>query len=106
MISGKEGNHLGPFALMFAGGVAGSISWTTAFPPDVIKTRIQVDTKRRYSGFLNCLQTSFKDEGWRLFVRGLAPTIMRAFPMNSAIFTIDTLLKRVYASHAIRDELN
>ena len=106
LLSDKEGAPLGPFALMFAGGMAGTVSWTTAFPPDVIKTRIQIDTKGRYSGFLQCLESSFKEERWKLFVRGLAPTIIRAFPMNSAIFTVHTLLKRIYSSYAIEDELN
>ena len=91
---------------MFAGGMAGTISWTSVFPPDVIKTRIQIDTKRRYNGFMQCLTSSFKEERWKLFVRGLAPTIIRAFPMNSAIFTVDTLLKRAYANYALKDELD
>lgn len=105
LMSGDDQAHLGPFALMFAGGMAGTISWTTVFPPDVIKTRIQIDTKKRYTGFLHCLTLSFKEERWKLFVRGLAPTIVRAFPMNSAIFTVDTLLKRAYANYAIKDDL-
>ncbi|XP_065066539.1 mitochondrial basic amino acids transporter-like [Rhopilema esculentum] len=106
VIAGEEGAYLGPVALMLAGGTAGSISWTLAFPPDVIKTRIQIDTSKRYTGFLQCLRSSFKEEQWRLFVRGLTPTILRAFPMNAAIFTVHTMLSRMYAKYAMNDELN
>ena len=106
VIAGEEGAYLGPVALMLAGGTAGSISWTLAFPPDVIKTRIQVDTSKRYTGFLQCLKSSFKEEQWRLFVRGLTPTILRAFPMNAAIFTVHTMLSRMYANYAMKYELN
>ena len=91
---------------MFAGGMAGTISWTTAFPPDVIKTRIQIDVNGRYNGFLQCLESSFRQDRWQLFVRGLAPTVVRAFPMNAAIFTVHTLLQRIYSGYAIESELN
>ena len=106
LISGSESTQIGPFGLMFAGGMAGTISWASVFPPDVIKTRIQIDTEKRYNGFMQCLISSFKEERWKLFVRGLAPTVIRAFPMNAAIFTVNILLKRIYSNHVISDELN
>ena len=34
----------GPFSLAFAGGVAGCCLWTSIFPADVVKSRVQVST--------------------------------------------------------------
>ena len=106
LISGNESTSVGPFGLMFAGGMAGTISWASVFPTDVIKTRIQIDTEKRYSGFIQCLKSSFKEEQWKILVRGLTPALLRAFPMNAAMFTVNILLKRIYSNHVISDELN
>ncbi len=103
-ISANRTSQLGPFALLFAGGIAGSISWALVFPPDAIKTRIQIDNQLQYHGFLDCLRKSYRQEKWRLFTRGLAPTVIRAFPMNAAIFTVYTLLMRFYHSEMHQDD--
>jgi len=87
---------LGPVALVVAGGCAGSFSWACAFPPDVFKCRLQVDYSRKYDGFVDCVRKSFAEDGWALMRRGLAPTILRAFPMNAAIFSIYYTFIRSY----------
>ena len=106
ILSGKEQSHLGPLALMLAGGTAGTISWAVAFPYDVIKTRIQVDHANEYKGFIHCLRKSYKTEGRQLFIRGLAPTLMRAFPMNAAIFSVYTLLMRMFHNRPIYSQVD
>lgn len=87
---------LGPMALILGGGLAGALSWACAFPPDVIKCRIQVDYSGKYSGFSDCLKKSYKEEGMKLFRRGFAPCVIRGFPMNAAIFSIYHLSIRFY----------
>lgn len=44
---------------------SGSISWVTATPADVVKSRMQADTQlqRKYRGILHCIIHSYKTEG-------------------------------------------
>lgn len=44
---------------------SGSISWVTATPADVVKSRIQADAQlqRKYKGILDCIIQSYKTEG-------------------------------------------
>lgn len=96
-------NHddLGPFALCVTGGLAGAFSWGLVFPQDVIKCRIQVDYQNKYRGIWDCLVKSFREERWRLFTRGLAPTMIRGFPMNAAIFSVYIVMMRFYEEHRL-----
>lgn len=43
----------------------GSISWITATPADVVKSRLQADTihHRKYKGIIHCIIQSYKTEG-------------------------------------------
>lgn len=44
---------------------SGSISWVTATPTDVVKSRMQADAQlqRKYKGVLHCIIHSYKTEG-------------------------------------------
>ncbi|KTG42082.1 hypothetical protein cypCar_00021818 [Cyprinus carpio] len=54
-----------PCCIWLAGGLAGSISWVTATPTDVVKSRLQADAMqhRKYKGILHCIVQSYKTEG-------------------------------------------
>lgn len=54
-----------------------------------MKTRIQSEPQR-YKGMIDCLKRSYYEEGWRIFFKGLTPTIVRAFPSNAATFAAYT----------------
>lgn len=43
----------------------GSISWVTATPADMVKSRMQADAhlQRKYKGILHCIIHSYKTEG-------------------------------------------
>uniref|UniRef100_A0A2K6KH09 Mitochondrial basic amino acids transporter n=1 Tax=Rhinopithecus bieti TaxID=61621 RepID=A0A2K6KH09_RHIBE len=47
---------------------------------------------RGYSGILDCVRQSYRAEGWRVFTRGLASTLLRAFPVNAATFATVTVV--------------
>ncbi|KAI8064432.1 mitochondrial carrier domain-containing protein [Gongronella butleri] len=74
-----------PRDVILAGGLAGIGAWCSTYAADVVKTRIQSEPKR-YTSTLHCFRQCFKEEGWRVFFRGLTPTIVRAFPSNAATF--------------------
>ena len=87
--------------LLLAGGVAGILGWIVTFPFDVLKTRMQAEdipgtgTASRASGAGSAPPGTWRtartmyaepDGGSRIFWRGLTPTIMRAVPVNMAVF--------------------
>ncbi|KAI8637083.1 mitochondrial carrier domain-containing protein [Parasitella parasitica] len=75
--------------IILAGGSAGIVAWCSTYFADVVKTRIQSEPER-YKGFIDCIKRSYRHEGWRIFFRGLTPTILRAFPSNAATFAAYT----------------
>lgn len=57
-------------------------------PFDVVKSRLQADRpdKPQYRGMLHCFVDSYQKEGLRVFGRGYSMVMLRAFPVNAAIF--------------------
>ncbi|PIN05907.1 Mitochondrial carrier protein [Handroanthus impetiginosus] len=81
--------------MLLAGGLAGVTSWISCYPLDVLKTRIQAETK--YLGLIDCFRRSVKQEGYNLLWRGLGTTIARAFIVNGAVFTAyETALRCIH----------
>lgn len=79
--------------------MAGAVSWLSVYPFDTIKSRIQAQCPGdlHYRGWLDCGVTTMKEEGSRALWRGLTPTLMRAFLVNSTIFfTYEGLLKMMH----------
>lgn len=78
----------GVIAELFAGGCAGTLTWFSIMPFDVIKSRYQADMKKEFSGMLDCAYKSYKEEGIMVFYRGCLITCLRAFPVNAVIFFV------------------
>ncbi|CAO3650634.1 unnamed protein product [Mucor hiemalis] len=90
--------------LLLAGGIAGTVSWGSIYPIDVIKSRLQMQQKhvvrgtetssllsstvvdRPYASIKDCVVRSYKAEGISVFFRGLWPTLLRGFPVNAVTF--------------------
>ncbi|KAF1385100.1 hypothetical protein PFLUV_G00127080 [Perca fluviatilis] len=81
-------SSLHPGSIWLAGGLAGSISWVTATPADVVKSRMQADAQlqRKYKGILHCIVDSYKTEGAQVFFRGVTVNAIRGFPMSATMF--------------------
>ncbi|XP_065122609.1 solute carrier family 25 member 48 [Paramisgurnus dabryanus] len=77
-----------PCSIWLAGGLAGSISWVTATPADVVKSRLQADAmqQRKYKGIVHCIMQSYKTEGIHVFFRGATVNAIRGFPMSATMF--------------------
>ncbi|XP_014869402.1 PREDICTED: solute carrier family 25 member 45-like isoform X1 [Poecilia mexicana] len=92
----ETGEEPGTFAILMAGGVAGVVTWGGATPMDVVKAQLQMSGAggQQYSGVLHCIKVSLKEEGVRVFFKGLLLNSVRAFPVNAVTFlTYESLLK-------------
>lgn len=89
-----------PVAIWLAGGLAGSISWITATPADVLKSRMQADAQlqRKYRGILHCIVHSYNTEGAQVFFRGASVNAIRGFPMSATMFLTYELSLRFFRS--------
>uniref|UniRef100_A0A8C1HWU6 Solute carrier family 25 member 45 n=1 Tax=Cyprinus carpio carpio TaxID=630221 RepID=A0A8C1HWU6_CYPCA len=86
----------GNTAVLVAGGVAGVVTWACATPMDVVKARLQMcgGGGRMYSGVLNCITVSVREEGMQVFFKGLLLNSVRAFPVNAVTFLSFEMLLR------------
>ncbi|CAK5273744.1 unnamed protein product [Mycena citricolor] len=102
----RPGERDGGWTVLVAGGVAGIVGWFATFPLDVVKTRIQ-GTSLNHSAAIRPLRegasdsvlnpyrttwsaivNSYRAEGLGVFYRGLAPTLLRAVPVNMVTFAV------------------
>ncbi|XP_043983124.1 solute carrier family 25 member 48 [Gambusia affinis] len=90
-----------PCSIWLAGGLAGSISWVTATPADVVKSRMQADAQlqKKYKGVLHCIVQSYRTEGAEVFFRGASVNAIRGFPMSSTMFLMYELSLQFFRSH-------
>lgn len=81
----KEGEtNLGFVKTTIAGGIGGVCLWTSIFPFDVVKSRIQIESSRE--PMLKVMAKVVKQEGVRGLYKGLTPTVLRTFPSSGALF--------------------
>ncbi|KAG8964922.1 hypothetical protein FRC03_001222 [Tulasnella sp. 419] len=88
--------------LVFAGGIAGVVSWIIIFPVDTIKSRIQsIETFSSSSSSsskslsiissrstIAAVVESYRELGMRGLCAGMTPTVLRAFPVNMVTFFV------------------
>nr|XP_004571006.1 solute carrier family 25 member 45 isoform X1 [Maylandia zebra] len=102
----QDGKEPGTFVILVAGGFAGVVTWSFATPMDVVKARLQMSGAggREYGGVLHCMRVSVREEGVRVFFKGLLLNSLRAFPVNAVTFlSYESLMKIFYpprASHS------
>ncbi|XP_072697185.1 solute carrier family 25 member 48 isoform X4 [Canis lupus baileyi] len=93
-----------PCAVWLAGGMAGAISWGTATPMDVVKSRLQADGVylNKYKGVLDCISQSYQKEGLKVFFRGITVNAVRGFPMSAAMFLgYELSLQAIRGDHTV-----
>lgn len=72
-----------------AGGFAGMMGWTAAMPFDVPKTNVQSrwgSDAKVIGNYWPEMKVIARERGLLGFYNGLAPTLVRAFPANAALF--------------------
>jgi len=72
---------------LFAGGIAGSLSWFFLMPIDIVKSQLQADHEcKMHSNFSTCVSNIYRIGGIKGFFTGSVITCTRAFFVNSLIF--------------------
>ena len=98
-----------PLASIFAGGVAGMLSWAATFPFDVVKSLMQADgndDKFVYKGARDCFVKTYRTGGIGLLYTGLVPTFLRAFPTNGIIFLVYNIVSNFYSERLTQMNVN
>eukprot|EP00127_Corallochytrium_limacisporum_P007267 Clim_evm8s246 gene=Clim_evmTU8s246 len=71
---------------LIAGGMAGTVYWTTQFPFDTIKTHMQGNLDTKDLSTTEVSKRIYSQYGFRGFFKGLTPCLIRAFPANAVAF--------------------
>merc|ERR1711962_1619123 len=93
LLSGDTKDNLSAVSairIIFAGGLAGVLSWSAIIYLDVVKSRIQADclVNPRYNGTVDTFRKCYQEGGIRVFGRGWTVMALRAFPVNGATFLV------------------
>lgn len=72
------------YAVLSFGALSGSIGATSVYPINLLRTRLQASGSSghptQYTGFMDVLQQTLKNEGWRGLYKGLLPSILKVGP--------------------------
>ncbi|KAL9651209.1 hypothetical protein ABK040_008280 [Willaertia magna] len=94
--------------LFIAGSIAGAISAGSTTPFDVIKTRLQVETRAgqtTYNGIFDCGKKILKEEGIPAFFKGTLPRILRSSPQfGVTLLAYEALHKYISPEHSKTEE--
>ncbi|KAH8388014.1 hypothetical protein KR093_011009 [Drosophila rubida] len=89
---GQTKDEIGPIRTMIAGAIGGVCLWTSTFPADVIKSRIQV--KNLNDGMFTVGADIVRREGVLALYRGLLPSVLRTIPATATLFVVYEYTKK------------
>lgn len=86
---GQSFSEASPLIHFLGGGCAGVVFWTSIYPVDALKTKVQTGNGD-YKGLSFCRGVAqlYKREGMRGFMRGYTITAARAFPGNAVLIAV------------------
>ncbi|PWV19762.1 putative mitochondrial carrier protein [Trypanosoma cruzi] len=86
---GQSFAEASPFVHFLGGGCAGVVFWTSIYPIDALKTKIQTG-KGGYGelSFVRGMMQLYMREGMRGCMRGYTVTALRAFPGNAVLIAV------------------
>lgn len=90
---GQSKEDIGALKTMLAGAVGGVTLWTSIFPADVIKSRMQVNNLK-CSMFSLGLQI-LRQEGFLALYNGLLPSVLRTIPATATLFVVYEYTKKI-----------
>lgn len=84
LITSGQPQEAGLLTTIVSGAAGGVALWTTIYPLDVIKSRIQVHSSD--SSIAAVFRQILSEQGIRGLYRGLTPTLLRTIPSTAALF--------------------
>lgn len=90
-----------PFSLL-AGSVAGALGQTIAYPLDVVRARLAVQSTtpgmaaEKYRGTMDCIRTILSEEGARGLFKGNLPNLISVLPRAAIMFGSYETAKRLF----------
>lgn len=84
--------------LCMFGALSGTALWMMVYPIDVIKSVMQTDnllSPKAGSSIKDVAKYIYKNHGWKGFLKGFGPTMVRAAPANGATFATFELAMRL-----------
>ncbi|GAA6017107.1 hypothetical protein JCM11491_003261 [Sporobolomyces phaffii] len=87
--------------ILVAGGLAGIVGWGITFPLDVVKTKMQSTPlppppgsgpPPPYATLRSSFTSAYREGGYKVFVAGLGPTLVRSVPVNMVTFAVFELV--------------
>ncbi|XP_069468464.1 mitochondrial ornithine transporter 1-like [Ambystoma mexicanum] len=101
--TGQTKENLGAVPLTVSGGIGGGCFWLAVYPIDSVKSRIQVlSMAGKQKGFFQTLLHIIRHEGFLALYSGLAPTVIRAFPSNGALFLAYEMTRKALIKQATK----
>ncbi|BGP15549.1 hypothetical protein JCM10213v2_003528 [Rhodosporidiobolus nylandii] len=122
LFGSQEQEKAPTWRVLLAGGLAGIAGWGVTFPIDVLKTKMQslpypqpssassvsaasslqpsklpssyapTASPHPYSSLSGAFRATLAEAGWRGFVAGLGPTLVRSVPVNMVTFAVFELV--------------
>ena len=86
--------------LMAASTVSSTVSQIVAYPMHVVKTRMMAHGTPglvhagQYTGFLDVISKTAKNEGFRGFYKGIVPTFLKTIPANWVTYLTYEMCKK------------
>ncbi|KAF7266453.1 hypothetical protein GWI33_020220 [Rhynchophorus ferrugineus] len=90
----QKKEDIGLLKTMVAGAIGGGIFWTTTFPFDVAKSRIQVNSLN--DNLVTTISKIVKFEGVGALYTGLTPTLLRTLPATATLFATVEYSKKFF----------
>ncbi|KNC85782.1 hypothetical protein SARC_02045 [Sphaeroforma arctica JP610] len=75
-------------SLLCFGTMSSTVGATSVYPLNLVRTKLQADTKGRYSGALDCARQTFAESGVRGFYRGLSYNLLKVAPAVSVSYIV------------------
>ncbi|CAL9730282.1 mitochondrial glycine transporter Ymc1p [Monosporozyma unispora] len=95
---GLSRTEIPAWKLCMFGALSGTTLWMMVYPIDVIKSVMQTDnllSPKAGKTIKSVAQHIYKNHGWKGFLKGFGPTMIRAAPANGATFATFELAMRL-----------
>eukprot|EP01080_Neovahlkampfia_damariscottae_P004227 gene4227-7564_t len=93
----SQNSSLKPFQHFISGAVAGAIATTCTISVDVVKTRLQTQSRlgtKEYDGIIDAFKKIFKQEGIQGLTKGLGARLIYIMPASAMTFTFFEYFKK------------